>query len=448
MGAVAGEKANDIKYLSITELNRLLDKTLEMGVGQVPFQGEISQITRAASGHLYFTIKDEESQVSAVMWRGVASALSFQPDAGKAVLCHAQPNVYHKSGKLQMIVHKMLPAGEGDLQRKFLELKAKLEKEGLFAPGRKRPLPFLPGAVGLVTSRSGAVVHDIMIKFNERMPQTKVYLVDVRVQGDGAAKDIAEGIERLNASGAVDLIIVARGGGSLQDLWAFNEEPVVRAIFGSQVPVISGVGHEVDVTLSDLAADARAPTPTAAAEMAVPKRADLLAQIAEFERRLRDFDRWFAPMAQSVDELGARIDQLMRTMLAECRLHLRTAEAKLKTLRPENALSILKARLEALGARLGVSLKERSAAGRARLELAQSKLIGAAAAVLKEAEFRLDRLNVRLESISPKKVMERGFSIVHCDGKIISSSHQVKIEDHIQISFAKGGVKASVLEKI
>ena len=211
-------------------------------------------------------------------------------------------------------------SGEGDLQRKFLELKARLEKEGFFATERKRPLPFLPKAVGVVTSKTGAVIHDMMVKIRERFPSMPVYLAETRVQGEGAASEIAEALRKIDASGLVDVIIVARGGGSLEDLWAFNEEEVVKAVFACRTPVISGVGHEVDTTLCDFAADVRAPTPTAAAEMCVPKVSDLLVRIAELERRLRDSDRWLQPRAQRVDELAGRLGTRVSGALTEAQI--------------------------------------------------------------------------------------------------------------------------------
>jgi exodeoxyribonuclease VII large subunit len=470
-GVVQTENPSEISYISVTELNKLMDKTLQQEVGQVRFEGEISQLTRAASGHVYFTIKDEESQVSAVMWRGLAGALAFQPVEGSAVLCHGQPNVYHKNGRLQIVLSKMLPAGEGDLRKRFLQLKEKLEKEGLFAPERKRPLPFMPRAVGLVTSSTGAVVHDIMVKLRERMPQTAVHLVDVRVQGEGAAEDIARGVDLLNRSGLVEVIIVARGGGSLQDLWAFNEEVVVRAVFGSKVPVISAVGHEVDVSLSDLAADVRAPTPTAAAEMVVPKRSDLLLKIAELERRLSESDRWLQPLGQSVDELAFRLERKLGAVIEEGRLHLQAAEAKLKALRPERVIAMFHSWVELQCEKLQSALRQRLSKLQGGLDAAESRLrrslsmerlrlLGeqvaagqgrlqrAAERTAEERRHSLEKLVIRLESIDPRRVLKRGYAIVQKGGEVVKSSAKLELRDRLEISLAAGRVEAEVTEKL
>ncbi|MCB0339907.1 MAG: exodeoxyribonuclease VII large subunit, partial [Bdellovibrionales bacterium] len=332
-------------YLTVSTLNRLFNTALEREFPSVDFEAEISQISRPASGHLYLTLKDEQSQLAGVLWRGTAAKIGFELEPGMAVLCHGRPNVYQGTGRLQVVISRIVLAGEGLLQKKFLELKAKLEKEGLFAQDRKRQLPFLPKAVGVVTSASGAVIKDIMVKIHERMPPMQVYLVPVRVQGEGAAAEIASAIKLLNESELVDVIIVGRGGGSLEDLWAFNEEIVVRAIFASRIPVVSGVGHEVDIALSDLVADLRAPTPTAAAEMVVPKRKDLLARILELEGRFKDTSRWLRPKEQGVDEFELRLNSTISNMLTRARLKVATYEGKLGSLEPKRFLALLNQRI-------------------------------------------------------------------------------------------------------
>ena len=268
------------EYLSISELTKQFNAVLKGEFPSVAFRGEISQCYVSASGHMYLSIKDEQSLISTVLWKSTVARLTFRPAEGVEVCCIGSPTIYSGSGKFQVVISRMEEAGEGLLRKRFLELKAKLEKEGFFDASRKRPLPFFPERIGIVTSKSGAAIADMMKKIRERMPSTEVYLYDARVQGRGSVEDIVEGIEYFQTNCNVEVIIVGRGGGSLEDLWSFNEEKVVRAIFSSRIPVISAVGHEVDTSLSDLAADVRAPTPTAAGEMVVPKKEELLQDVS------------------------------------------------------------------------------------------------------------------------------------------------------------------------
>jgi len=437
----------NITYQSVSKVVSAFNQALESAFPQIYVEGEISQLTKAASGHLYFTLKDEKSQVAAVMWRGMAENVPFKVEAGLHVLCHGKPNVYTGSGRLQLIVHKLLPSGEGLLQKKFLELKAKLEKEGLFAPERKRALPFLPKAVGVVTSGTGAVIHDIMVKINERMPIMQVYLANARVQGEGAAEEIAEGVRRLSESGIVDLIIVARGGGSLEDLWAFNEEVVVRAIFASRVPVVSGVGHEVDVTLSDFVADVRAPTPTAAAEMVVPRREDLLATLSEHERRLMDYERWFMPLAQRVDELALKLEGRVAASFSEAKLKLGSAEARLLGIRPDKVLAIFQSKVELLRERLYSVAQRGVIKENNRLDTIMVSLGRGLDSNLIRARHILEKLISRIDGVDPRKVLSRGYSVVEIQGRVVKSSADLKINDQIGITFAAGKAEAVVSGK-
>lgn len=411
-------------YLSISELTVMLNQALEREFPEVLFSGEISEVTLARSGHLYFCVKDSTSQLSAVMWAGMVSALKFKVEPGLSVQCHGKPNIYRGNGRFQIVVHRMTPAGEGALRKKFLELKAKLEREGFFAKHRKRPLPFLPRAVGIVTSKSGAALHDIMVRIRERMPSLPVYLADCKVQGDGAAQQIVSGIECLDKSKLVDVIIVARGGGSLEDLWAFNEEIVVKAIFASSTPIVSGVGHEVDISLSDLAADVRAPTPTAAAEIVVPHRVELMRRIAEYERRLNDTDRWFLPLIQQLDDLSLRLDHKVSGFVEAALLKIKASAAKLRGIEPMNLIRLFSQRLEGLEKRMTVSL---AASHQRRLA-------------------RVDAVAAKLEAVNPRRVLERGFSIVEAHGEIIRSSASIQAKESISITFAEGAASATVNE--
>ncbi len=433
------------RYLSVTDATRLINDILENEFPQLLFRGEISQMTVAQSGHIYFTVKDEGAQLSCAMWAGVARTLQVKPKVGMVVRCHGRPNVYAQSGRFQMIVHRLVEDGEGELQRRFQELKRRLELEGLFSPERKRPLPFLPQAVGIVTSKTGAVIHDMMVKIRERFPSMVVYLADTRVQGDGAAREIAEAIRRLDRSGHVDVIIVARGGGSLEDLWAFNEEEVVRAVFACSRPIISGVGHEVDITLCDLVADVRAPTPTAAAEMVVPRVSDLLARVAELERRLVQTDRWLQPRAQRVDELSTRLHARISSIEKEASLRLRAAEAALSRIKPDRVLQLLVMRCDGLDRALRESVTRRVTEVRdstrrnaERLELETRRLIDV-------ARERVHGTAGRLHALSPQAVLERGYSIVTRHGKNVRSVEQFSLGEEFGLRLSDGMITGSVV---
>ncbi len=431
---------------TISEVNELLNFTLEQQVGPITFLGELAELKRPPSGHIYARIQDQDSQIDIVLWASSAKAVSFPLSAGLAVRCRGRPNVYRKSGRLQIVVQKIELAGEGALRKKFLELKLKLEREGLFAQERKRPLPFLPKAIGVITSQSGAAIHDITVRLGERMPQIPIYLVDVRVQGAGAAEDIAAGIKFLDAQGLCDVIIVGRGGGSLEDLWAFNEEVVVRAIFAARTPIVSAVGHEVDTSLSDLVADLRAPTPTAAAEMVVPQRQELIRQIEEYSRRLGDVDRWLSPMVQAVDELGERLNQRVANVLQQYALRLSAAEAHLKALKPTEVIKLLAQKLEVFKRRLASSLSpERLRELSGRVALLESRLSASGRRSQEQSRNALESLAQRFEATSPKRVLERGYSLVEKDGVLVKSANQLTADDLVAIRFSDGKQPAKIL---
>lgn len=411
--------------LTVTQINSLINEVLSQTFFNVVVEGEISNVSRPASGHIYFRVKDEKSQIAAVMWRGVAQAVSFPIAVGQKVIIHAKASVYSARGDLQLNVSKILMAGDGDLQRKFLELKARLEQEGLFAPERKRKIPFLPRAIGIVTSSSGAVIKDIMVKLQERMANVQAYLVPVRVQGEGAAQEIASAIGFLNTQIDIDVIIVARGGGSLEDLWAFNEEVVVRAIFGSRIPVVSGVGHEVDITLSDLVADQRAPTPTAAAEIVVPKRFELQSRINELGKRISDYHRWLDPLEQRVDELEARIGAQVLNFIERYGLRLTNLESRLKLIEPSRVIALYGAKIDIQFGKLAAHMQRSTLEKKSKIEL----------------------LSSRLDSANPLTVLSRGYAIVESDGAVVRDSAAVKLGQTIKMTFSSGYAKAKVTEK-
>ncbi|MBP6364258.1 MAG: exodeoxyribonuclease VII large subunit, partial [Novosphingobium sp.] len=372
-GLVAKEAAGDnAAALSVSEISALLKRVVEDRFGFVRVRGEISGFKRAASGHVYMALKDENARLEAVMWRGTTQRLNFQPEDGLEVIATGKLTTYPGRSNYQLVIERMEVAGEGALLALLARNKARFEAEGLFDPARKRTLPFVPRVIGVVTSPTGAVIRDILHRLSDRFP-VQVLVWPVLVQGQGAAEQVAaavRGFSALAPSGAVprpDLVIVARGGGSIEDLWAFNEEAVVRAVAECTIPIISAVGHETDTTLCDFAADRRAPTPTAAAEMAVPVRAELVNQIAELalrkrravlrplqlgrERLAARAERMPAPQAlltphaQRLDDLSERLRRALsdRTLLARGQLQ-----------RVAGGLSapLLKARLSAARGRL------------------------------------------------------------------------------------------------
>lgn len=280
MRLLAEERQGDNSgVLSVSEISSALKRHVEQGFGHVRIRGEISGFKRATSGHLYLSLKDENAKIDGVMWKGNAARIPFVPQDGVEIIATGKLTTYPGRSSYQIVIDSMEIAGEGALLALLAKLKAKLQAEGLFDPARKRPLPFLPRTIGVVTSPTGAVIRDILHRLADRCP-TRVIVWPVLVQGHGSAEQVAaavSGFSAMQGADRPDLIIVARGGGSIEDLWAFNEEVVVRAVATSTIPVISAVGHETDTTLCDFAADVRAPTPTAAAELAVPVRAELLA---------------------------------------------------------------------------------------------------------------------------------------------------------------------------
>ena len=355
--------------LSVSELSGALKKTIESAFGYVRVRGEISGFKRHGSGHCYFTLKDENACIDAVIWRGNAASLAFLPEDGAEVIATGKLTTYPGRSKYQIVVDRMEIAGEGALLALLEKRRKALAAEGLFAVERKRKLPFLPQVIGVVTSPTGAVIRDILHRLEDRCP-THVILWPVPVQGEGAAAKIAAAIRAFpGIEPKPDLLIVARGGGSIEDLWAFNEEEVVRAAAESPIPLISAVGHETDTTLIDHAADRRAPTPTAAAEIAVPVRGELLAQLSQLEHRSQNclarrvhhcrdrFDlticRWpqpqaiFAPMAQRLDELGERLPRSLGARAGTARADLNLVAGRLRRELIDQRIARLSERLSA-----------------------------------------------------------------------------------------------------
>jgi len=389
-GLVAKEGAGDnAAALSVSEISAALKRVVEDRFGFVRVRGELSGVKRAASGHLYLALKDENARLDAVMWRGTVQRLNFQPEDGLEVIATGKLTTYPGRSNYQLVVERMEVAGEGALLALLAKTKARLEAEGLFDQARKRPLPFLPGVIGVVTSPTGAVIRDILHRLADRFP-SRVLVWPVLVQGPGAAEQVAAALRGFSAMAGVDrpdLVIVARGGGSIEDLWAFNEEAVVRAIADSSIPVISAVGHETDTTLADFAADLRAPTPTAAAELAVPVREELANQIAELALRKR---RAVArPLQLGRERLAARAERLPA---------------------PAALLSPHSQRLDDLAERLRRGLSDRTLLARSDLQRTAARLsLPLIAARTAEARGRLDGAARLLHSLDPARVIQRGY---------------------------------------
>ena len=422
-GLVAKDVAGDnAPPLSITEISAILKRTVEDRFSFVRLRGELSGVKRAASGHFYCSLKDEGARIDGVMWRGSAQRLSFLPEDGVEVIVTGKLTTYPGRSTYQIVIERMEIAGEGALLALLAKTKARLEAEGLFAAERKRALPFLPRVIGVVTSPTGAVIRDILHRLADRFP-SHVLVWPVLVQGQGAAEQIAaavRGFSAIQPGGPVprpDLVIVARGGGSIEDLWAFNEEIVVRAIADCSIPIISAVGHETDTTLADFAADLRAPTPTAAAEIAVPVREELLAQLIELTlRKRRSVVR---PVALGRERLEARVQRLPRA---------------------EALLSPYAQRVDDLGERLRRGLGERIVFSRGALQRDSARLSAPLlVARLDRARDRLDAVVRLATSLDPLRVLQRGYAqIIGADGRTLVSRAAAAGEPALVIRFRDG----------
>jgi len=392
------------KIYSVAELNRAARQTLENSLGELWVEGEISRLTRHASGHWYFTLKDEKASVSCAMFKQNNINVSFAPKDGLKTRVFGQASLYEPRGNYQLIVRTMEEAGKGTLQEQFEKLKAKLAGEGLFDEERKISLPMLPQKIGVVTSPTGAAIRDIINVLTRRFPDIQILLAPVTVQGEKAANSITRAIEYFNTRNDIDLIIVGRGGGSLEDLWAFNEEIVARAISASPIPVISAVGHEIDFTIADFVADVRAPTPSAAAELAVPEQAELEEQIARLGTRLG------GTLKNRALILRERIPSLQQTMAHALRGDIQRRQQKL-----DETAQTLTHRLQSAVA---------------------------------ERKQTLKRLEAQLRALSPLGVLERGYSLTEtADGTVVRDAKELKKGDMLKTRFAKGSVISEVTKK-
>ncbi len=430
--------------LTVTQLTEAIKQTLEEGFVVVWVTGEISNLRRPASGHIYCTLKDEASQIRMVAFRSAAARMGFDLEDGMRIVCRGRLNVYPARGEYQLIIDAAEPKGLGALQMAFEQLKGRLEKEGLFDPAHKRQIPFLPQAIGIVTSPSGAAVRDILNITARRFPSVDVMIAPAAVQGAEAPREICNAIVDLNKAG-VDVIIVARGGGSLEDLFCFNDERVARAIWSSRIPVISAVGHEIDFTIADFVADLRAPTPSAAAELVVPDRRDLLertqrlrsrlihachvslrgwrTRAASVAERLRDPRGRIADLRMGLDDRYARLAGGMRRILAMRRSSLLPSQRMLMRLTPATQVRDLRCRIEDL---------------RGGLETRAGSCIDTLRGILQRDISLLDTL-------SPLSVLKRGFGIVRLpDGTAVRDVGLLAVNDSVDVKVSSGSFKARV----
>ena len=438
------------KIYSVTELNLEIKGLLEKRFPDVWVAGEVSNFRGASSGHLYFTLKDASAQLRAVCFRNQARYLKFKPQDGMSVIARGRLGVYEARGEYQLYVEYLEPAGLGALQLAFEQLKAKLAAEGLFAPARKKPLPVLPRTVGVVTSPSGAVIRDILRVLRRRFRNMNVLIYPARVQGEGAAGEIVEGIRTFNRERNADVVILARGGGSLEDLWPFNEEIVARAIAASKIPIVSAVGHETDFTIADFVADLRAPTPSAAAELVVHPKKDFLAELDNRSRHLSQLMQLvlsnvrsrltelrmhpafltlatrLEERAQRVDDLIAELEKVLRERLNVARRKWQEASAGVTRYDFRRFLRLRRAELDERRARMDSEFRRGSAERRNRL--------AQVAALLKER--------------SPLTVLQRGYSITRdAAGRIVRDAAQVALGDDVSIRLHRGVLGARVQEK-
>ncbi|TCS73819.1 exodeoxyribonuclease VII large subunit [Sulfuritortus calidifontis] len=429
--------------LSVTQLNRLARRAIE---GQIPLcwvAGEVSNFTRAPSGHWYFTLKDAQASVRCAMFKNRNQFLDWQPREGDHIEVRALATLYEARGEFQLSVETLRRAGLGALFEAFNRLKEKLEAEGLFDPARKKALPRLPQRIGIVTSAKAAALRDVLTTLRRRWPAAPVVLYPTLVQGTGAAAQIAAAIEAAGARAVCDVLLIVRGGGSIEDLWAFNEEAVARAIAACPIPTVSGVGHETDFTIADFVADLRAPTPTGAAQLATPDRTELAQQLDHIYRRLQFGQR------RRLDNLAQRLDGLTRRLIhPAARLENRRRHLDHLARRLQHALGGRlqqgHRRSEQLAARLH-GLRPDLGGRRQRLDFLQQRLQRGVHNRLATLAARLDTLASHLNHLNPQAVLERGYSIVRDgQGRIVRDSKGLKVGSEIEVTLAQGGVGAQV----
>jgi len=470
MDETRASPVGNIPEYTVSEISGAVKRTLEGAFGRVRVRGEITELKRYPSGHIYLSLKDEGGKIAAVVWKSAVPRLGMEPENGVEVIAQGRITAYGERSTYQLIVERLEYAGAGALLARIEALRLRLTEEGLFDAARKQPIPLLPALVGVVTSERGAVIQDIRTTILRRFPRP-ILLWPVAVQGEGAAAQIAaaiRGFDALPAGGAVprpDVLIVARGGGSLEDLMAFNDEAVVRAVAACRIPLISAVGHETDTTLIDFAADRRAPTPTAAAEMAVPSRSELAADLAQkaarllgalnrlaqecrlrlqrAERGLPDLPALLGTARQRLDDRAARLLMALPNLVAARRTALVDIERHLPA--PWQLIETRRNALALLGQRLRSGLQHATAERRAGAGRITHRLTAAPLrATLREARSRLEGMAGRLEAVSPEAVLRRGYALVFDrTGTPLTTADQVKAGAALRLHFADGDVRAT-----
>jgi exodeoxyribonuclease VII large subunit len=440
----------DKKIFTVSEVNRKARMALEGGLGELWVEGELSRVTLHGSGHWYFTLKDAEAAVPCAMFSRDNERVRFKPVEGQQVRMLVRPSLFEASGRYQLLAAILEKVGRGDLQAQFEALKAKLAAEGLFDPARKRPLPRLPQRIGVVTSPTGAAIRDMLNVLLRRFPNLEVLLAPVNVQGEGCAKSIAAAIGYFNRADAppVDLLLVGRGGGSMEDLWGFNEEVVARAIAASKVPVISAVGHEIDFTIADFVADLRAPTPSAAAELAVPVKAELEHQLLQLERRLQQ------GLVAKEQQLRSRLNRVAHSYV------FKEPEALVKqyffmvTRCRERLVELLKSgskderrKVERLEVQLVYLLESGLRQGQQRVDELGMRMQHRIERETSEHRQRLDRLKGQLRILNPLAVLGRGYSLTRLsDGGVVRSVHELRAGDRLITQLSDGQVESAVMK--
>ena len=416
------------KIYRVSELTQLIKLELENSFPRIWVEGEVSNFHRHSSGHLYFTLKDASSQIRAVMWRSDARTVKFDFKDGLQLVCRGRINVYEPRGEYQVVVDLAEPKGKGALQLAFEQLKEKLRAEGLFDPQRKKKLPLFPQKVGVVTSPRGAAIQDILRILERRFSRLHILICPAKVQGEGAAEEIVEGIDTLGRRPDIDVIIVGRGGGSIEDLWAFNEEKVARAIFRCPIPIISAVGHEVDFTIADFVADVRASTPSAAAEMVIEKEDAILDQIANLEKGLA------GGLKFRVQDLRHRVDLLADHRIFQgFRLRLRNLEQEVDELEERARESVRRRAKKIAEHKMAVALFE-------------EKLGNSLKRALRDLLARWEKYSVQLHNLSPLNILEKGYALVWKEGGLhpVQSIEEVRRDQELTVSFHRGEFRCEV----
>ena len=444
-------KKDEQSVISVSELNKKAKSLLEKGIPKLWIEGEISNLAKPASGHMYFSLKDEMSQIRCAWFKQRQLQNTLNIVNGSKMLALGKIGLYEPRGEYQFIVEKMEIAGEGDLKRKYEDLKRKLSAEGIFSEENKSELPNLPKKIGVITSPSGAAIQDILTVLNRRFPIIPIIIFPVAVQGEQAAPQIQNALEKANFRADCDLLILARGGGSLEDLWAFNEEIVARAIFDSEIPIISAIGHETDVTISDFTADLRAPTPSGAAELAVPDQHDWIKSIDNISEKINTIiTQQINSKSQLSDWINKRLSQSSPMMTVKRQIEKSNNLQKMLSSsifhnlsRQEKNIHQLKSNLNEVSPRLKIHTQL------SRIKELNQKITSCSDHLLEGLNNRIKLASKTLNSVSPLRTLDRGYAIAR-DAKtknVIMSADTIEIENDIEVKLAKGEIKVTVIEK-